>query len=79
MITDVEQEYYTFLKLVWRPFSHDSPGSVESQEQLRDMYDTVSLASNEFLRNKLQSLEEARDYRALKSRLPDHHRPQAER
>lgn len=58
MITDVEQEYYTFLKLVWQPFSQDSPASVESRKELRDMYDTVSLASNEFLRNKLQSLEE---------------------
>lgn len=59
MIADVEQEYYSFLKSVWQAFSHDSPGPVESQEKLKDMYDTVSLASNEFLQNKLQSLEEA--------------------
>jgi len=58
MIANVEKEYDSFLRKVWQQFSHETLSPVESQQELRYIYDTVSLASNKFLQDRLKSLEE---------------------
>jgi len=58
MMADMEQEYYGFLLCVWQPFSHDATNPAEPQQELEHIYDSVSLASSKFLRNKLEGLEE---------------------
>jgi len=58
MMADVEEEYNGFLTDVWQQFSHETPSSIESQQELRHIYDSISLASNKFLQDRVQSLEE---------------------
>ncbi|MHC4475923.1 MAG: hypothetical protein ACYTEL_09765 [Planctomycetota bacterium] len=61
MVADLEKEYHHFLQRLWQRYSRETASSGESAEDLGQVYDNVSLASNEFLRDRLRSLEETED------------------
>jgi hypothetical protein len=60
MIADLEGEYYSFLKCLWQRYSHETARSDESPKARRHLYNSVSSASNKFLRDKLKKLEEGK-------------------
>jgi hypothetical protein len=61
MIADLEDEYQSFLKRLWQSYSRETAASSESTNDLGAVYDDVSLASDKFLRDRLESLEENQD------------------
>jgi hypothetical protein len=61
MIADLEEEYKSFLKRLWQRYSRETAASSESTNDLGPVYDDVSLASDKFLRDRLESLEENQD------------------
>jgi len=61
MIADLEDEYQSFLKRLWQQYSRETAASSESTNDLGPVYNNVSLASNRFLRDRLESLEENDD------------------
>jgi hypothetical protein len=61
MVADLEQEYHSFLKRLWLRYSGETAASGESAKDLGRVYDNVSLASSEYLRDRLKSLQEGED------------------
>jgi hypothetical protein len=61
MVADLEQEYHSFLKRLWLKHSRETAAPSGSAKDLGRVYDDVSLASNEFLRDRLKSLQEGED------------------
>jgi hypothetical protein len=61
MVGDLEKEYDRFLKRLWQRYSRETATPDELAKDLGHIYDKISLASDNFLRDRLKSLEEDTD------------------
>ena len=57
MVVDIEQEYSDYISGVWQKFSDTTRDIFKRRRNLESTYDAMSLCSNEFLQEKLQTLE----------------------
>ena len=57
MVADIEQEYSSFLCNVWQETSDMAKLDFELHPELERTYDAISLASSQFLQEKLKTLE----------------------
>lgn len=57
MVANIEQEYSNYVCNVWQEISDISNHSLEQHQEPEQMYDAISVASNQFLQEKLKALE----------------------
>lgn len=57
MVANIEQEYSNYVCNVWQEISNISKHSLEQHQEPEQMYDAISVASNQFLQEKLKALE----------------------
>ena len=56
MIADIEKEYNTYVCGIWQQLSDETTGVLEPERNFECMYNTVAVASNQFLQDKLEAL-----------------------
>ena len=52
MVANIEQEYSNYVCNVWQEISNISKHSLEQHQEPEQMYDAISVASNQFLQEK---------------------------
>jgi len=57
VIANIEQEYSNYVCNVWQEISDVAKYSLELHQDPEHTYDVISLASNQFLQEKLKALE----------------------
>ena len=57
MTTNVEQEYSDFLGKIWNQFSEETKDALKPNQQLEHIYDAMNQTLNQFLQDKLETLE----------------------
>ena len=57
MITNIEKEYHDYICGMWEQFSEETKEVLEPHEKFVHIYDAFVQASNQFLQNKLNTLE----------------------
>jgi len=57
VVSNIEHEYSNYLCNVWQEISNISKHSLELHQESEQMYNAISGASNQFLREKLEALE----------------------
>ena len=57
MVTDIEQEYDSYVCNVWQETSDIAKLDFELHPDPESTYDAISLASSQFLQKKLKTLE----------------------
>jgi hypothetical protein len=57
VVANIEQEYSNYVCNVWQEISNISKLSLEQHQEPEQMYDAISVASNQFLQEKLKALE----------------------
>ena len=57
MVANIEQEYSNYVCDVWQQISNISKHSPVLHQEPEQMYDAISVASNQFLQKKLKILE----------------------
>ena len=61
MVANIEQEYSNYVCNVWQEISNTSKHSPELHQDQEQMYDAISVASNQFLQEKLKALDVEKD------------------
>lgn len=56
MIANIEQEYNNYVCNIWQEISDVTKDSLELHREREDMYNIISLASNQFLQDRLKTL-----------------------
>jgi len=57
VVANIEQEYSNYVCNVLQEISNISKHSLELHQEPEQMYDAISVASNQFLQEKLKALE----------------------
>ncbi|MCP4263695.1 MAG: hypothetical protein GY774_40230 [Planctomycetes bacterium] len=61
MVANIEQEYSNYVCHIWQEIADVSKYSLEPHQELEHTYNTISVASNQFLQEKLKALEVEKD------------------
>ena len=57
MTSNIEQEYHDLLCEIWNQFSEQTKDALKPNQQLEHIYDAMSQTLNQFLQDKLETLE----------------------
>ena len=57
MTSNIEQEYHDLLCEKWNQFSEETKDAVNPHQQLEHIYDALAQALNQFIQDKLETVE----------------------
>ena len=57
MVANIEQEYSNYVCKVWQEIADVSKDSLKPHQELEHTYNAISMASSQFLQEKLKALE----------------------
>ena len=58
VVKDIEQEYSDYVSNIWQEMSNISKHSLQHPQRTEQLYGAISVASIQFLQEKLKALEE---------------------